>query len=91
MTTLSNDLKVACEIYRANISDTPIWFSKLVEIFSGKIERREVSHALDTLSDWMLIEGHYGSLGNGRAGYLYEISEVSIPVIKRLYDIYISA
>ena len=86
MATLSNDLKVACEIYKENLSRRPVWFSKLVETLDGVISRYEVSHAIDTLTDWGIIEGHYDSLGNGWSGYVYEISDSAQDTIKKLYE-----
>jgi hypothetical protein len=70
---LSTELKVACEIYRYNLAKKPIWFTKLVEVFDGVISKQDISHALDTCTDWMIIHGHYDNLENGRAGYVYEI------------------
>jgi hypothetical protein len=35
------------------------------------MNRLEVSNALDTLSDWMIITGEYGETTKGRAGYCF--------------------
>lgn len=86
MECLCNEFKVACEIYRANVSNTPIWFTKVVEIFQGKIDKHDISSALDTLIDWMIIEGHYDSIGNGRSSYVYKISPEHIDRIKEIYE-----
>lgn len=37
------------------------------------MSKNTVSESLDTLSDWIIIYGEYGSTENGRAGYLYFI------------------
>lgn len=85
---LSSELKVACEIYRMNIEKKPVWYGKLVELLDGTVNKETVSQALDTLSDWLIVRGHYGPLGDGRAGYLWEIEPDSVHVIRPLYEKY---
>ena len=45
-----------------------------------------VSNALDTLTDWGIIDGEYGETENGRAGYLYRIDMERHGTIKALFE-----
>ena len=81
-------LKVACEIYKFNIENKPVWFGKLVESMEGVVSKNTISESLDTLTDWMIIKGHYGATGDGRASYLYEIDPDQVTMIKELYEKY---
>jgi hypothetical protein len=85
---LSSELKVACEIYRFNKAGEPVHFGKLVDSLKGVMNKQVVSAALDTLEDWMITCGHYGSLGDGRAGYLIEIDRDEEKKIGELYEKY---
>lgn len=71
--TLSPELKVACEIWHYNQLNEPIWFTKLVLSLEKHMDKKAVSHALDTLCDWMIIYGEYGETENGRASYLWYV------------------
>ena len=82
---LSFELVVACEIYRANLANEPIWYSKLVEILKEKGDKKDVSNALDLLSDWGIIKGHYDKTEKGRAGYVYEITDGALHVIRGIH------
>ena len=66
---LSYELKVACEIWHYNALNEPIWFSKLSESLEWCMDKRSMSRAIDTLTDWMIVYGEYGCTENGRAGY----------------------
>jgi hypothetical protein len=70
---LSNDLKVACEIWHYNQKKEPIWFSKLVESLGWCMDKYEVSHAMNTLEDWLIIFGEYGATSEGRAGRVWYV------------------
>jgi len=84
---LSTDLIVACEIYRMTVvNGERVWFTKLVETLKDKMSKNVVSHAMDTLCDWMLIYGEYGETENGRAGRLFLIDDDHKHRIKDLYD-----
>jgi hypothetical protein len=85
---LSNDFKIACEIYHHNINNEPIWISKLVEIFDGRLTKLEVWKSTDVLVDWMIAYYEAGSFGDGRAGFLWFIDEHTKPMIKELYENY---
>ena len=85
-TRLSKDLVVACEIYKAEIQEEPIWFSRLVERLSGIMSKKDVSDALDKLFDWGFIQGEYGATENGKAGRIFKIALSSKQGIKALYN-----
>lgn len=85
---LSNEFKVACEIYKAEVQGEPIWFTKLVERLEHKVSKNTISDALDTLFDWGIIKGEYGPTDTGRAGRLFQISNEHKSRIKDLYEHY---
>ncbi len=85
-TRLSKDLVVACEIYKAEIQEEPIWFSRLVERLSGRMSKNEVSDALDKLFDWGFIQGEYGATENGKTGRLFKTALSNKQGIKALYE-----
>jgi len=85
---LSNELKVAAEIYRCTESGEVVWLGKLIKNLSGKISKNTISAAIDTLFDWGIIKAEYGETENGRAGRLLMISNEAKPTIKDLYEKY---
>jgi hypothetical protein len=85
---LSSELKVACEIYHFNKAGEPVHFGKLVDRLKGVMSKQKISESLDTLEDWLITCGHYGSTGDGRAGYLLEIDRDEKEKIGELYEKY---
>ncbi|MFA5407645.1 MAG: hypothetical protein WC343_02620 [Bacilli bacterium] len=85
---LSNEFKVACEIYKSSENNEVIWYTKLVENLKGIISKNTISDALDTLFDWGIIKAEYGATERGRAGRLFMISNEAKPIIKDLYEKY---
>jgi len=83
---LSKDLIVACEIYKAELKKESIWFTYIVEKLKNKVSKIEISMALDTLSDWGIIEYEYGPTGKGRAGCLFKITSHHKQKVKELYE-----
>ena len=83
---LSDEFKVALEIYKAESNGEPIWFTRIVERMSGEVSKSTVSNALDTLTDWGIISGSYGSTGTGKAAYCYTITEHHKSRMKELYE-----
>jgi hypothetical protein len=82
---LSNELKVAAEIFGCQERGEKVWLGKLQERLSGEISKNTISAALDTLFDWGIIKAEYGETEKGRAGRLLMISNESVPLIKELY------
>lgn len=72
-TKISDDLKVACEIWHFNQINEPIYFTKLVESLKMYMSKQVVSHSLDTLEDWMIVYGEYGPAGEGRIARVFFI------------------
>jgi hypothetical protein len=70
---LSPELKVACEIWHYNVLDEPIWFGKLVTSMVKHVDKIIVSHALDTLEDWVIIYGEHGETEKGHAGRIWYV------------------
>jgi len=88
MSSLSKELIVACEIYHFNFHLERIWFTKLCDSLKTHMSTNDISESLDTLSDWMIVEGNYGETEKGRAGYLYRVCENETNRIKYLYETY---
>jgi len=85
---LSNELKVAAEIFGCQERGEKVWLGKLQERLIGEISKNTISATLDTLFDWGIIKAEYGETEKGRAGRLLMISNESIPLIKELYEKY---
>ena len=85
---LSNELKVAAEIYGCEIQGQKVWLGKLVDRLNGRISKNTISAAIDTLFDWGIIKAEYGATEKGRAGRLLMISNEAKPTIKDLYEKY---
>jgi|GEM_PF-707850 len=85
---LSNELKVAAEIFGCQERGEKVWLGKLQERLAGEISKNTISAALDTLFDWGIIKAEYGETEKGRAGRLLMISNESTPLIKELYEKY---
>lgn len=85
---LSNDFKVAAEIYHCQINGQLVWYTKLVSLLEGEISKNTVSKSLDTLFDWGIVKSEYGETENGRAGKLLMITNESEPIIRDLYNKY---
>lgn len=85
---LSNEFKVATEIYRCEINGELIWYNKLVKDLEAEMSKNTVSKALDTLFDWGIIESEYGETQRGKPGKLLRVSDESKPVVAELYRRY---
>ena len=79
---LSDDLKVAIHIYKSN----EIGFSKLVDDLKSIISKNQISHSIDTLSDWGVVKGHYGKVRSGVYGRLFTVTDFAKPIIQQLID-----
>jgi hypothetical protein len=85
---LSNELKIAAEIFGCQERGEKVWLGKLQGSLNGEISKNTISAALDTLFDWGIIKAEYGETEKGRAGRLLMISNESTPLIKELYEKY---
>jgi hypothetical protein len=85
---LDNALRVACEIYHYNTIDSNVWFSKLVDSLAWCMSKMEVSHAMDTLDDWLIIFREPGATKPGYCGFNWYVDEDEIHKIKPLYEKY---
>jgi len=83
---LSNDFKIACEIYRYELNNEPIWFTKLTEMLYGKIDKNTISDSLDTLSDWGIVKYEYGYTNTGHCAGLLHICDGHKDRIKAIYE-----
>jgi hypothetical protein len=70
---LSDDLKVACEIWHYHTIGERVWFTKLVSSLAWCMDKKTVSDSMDTLCDWGIMYGEYGETEKGRAGRLFLI------------------
>jgi len=85
---LSDEFKIACEIYKHNQANEPIWYSKLKDIMSTHMDANTVSMALNVLFDWGIIKAEYGGSESGKAAKLLYVSESAEPIIEELYRKY---
>ncbi len=82
---LSNEFKVAVEIYRFEEKGELVWHNKLVDSLQGILSKNTISNAINTLFEWGIVKAEYGETEKGRAGKLLSISNEAGPIIKELY------
>lgn len=85
---LSNELKVAAEIYRCSELNEKVWFGKLVDLLHGEVSKATISRSLNVLFDWGIIKAEYGESEKGRAARLLKVCNENEPLIKELYEKY---
>ena len=83
-TTLSPALRVAIEIQALNRDGVPADIPALVARLHPGMSKITVLHALDELTDWMVVDGYYNAVGKNRAGYCYEIADEAVPMVDDL-------
>jgi hypothetical protein len=83
---LSNEFKVAAQIYACNEAKQKIWFSKLTELLGDHMSSATVIKSLRTLFDWGIVKAEYGETDKGRAGRLLYIAGESKGIIKEIYE-----
>ena len=77
---------IVLEIYRITVIEKDfVWFSKLVSIFDGKIERSVVSRSIDFLSDICVIELAYQDI-SGLAARCMTIDDDYMPWVEAQYN-----
>lgn len=82
--TISPALRVAIEIRALNIDDVPADIPALVARLHPVMPKITVLHALDELTDWMVVDGYYDAVGKNRAGYCYEITDEAVSMVDDL-------
>jgi hypothetical protein len=83
---LDENLTVLAKIYEMNIvKKEPIWFSKLVELFDGKLSRVQISKALDRLFDLCFIKGDWQKVDE-RWTRTFAISSCSEYFAREMYE-----
>lgn len=82
---LSNEFKVAAEIYHCKVQGEVVWYNKLVSSLKGELSKNTISKSLNTLFDWGIVKAEYGETEKGRAGKLLKVSNEAEPIIKELY------
>lgn len=85
---LSNEFKVAAEIYRFEVTGKLVWYTKLYNSLKGEMSKNTVTKALNVLFDWGIVTIQYGETENNRPGKLYKIAPSSKSTIKNLYNKY---
>ncbi|MBI2938085.1 MAG: hypothetical protein HYY22_07765 [Thaumarchaeota archaeon] len=83
---LSNEFKVAAEIYKFNSQGKKIWFNLLATNLKNEMSHTTLMNALSTLKDWGITKAEYGETEKGRAGKLLYISGESTETIKMIYE-----
>lgn len=85
---LSNEFKVACEIYQAEIEGESIGMLKLIDRLKGKLEEDQIIKAVETLFDWGMIRAEYDPTGAGKSRRLFMIDTWHRERIGELYEHY---
>jgi hypothetical protein len=85
---LSNEFKVAAQIYEYNEAKKNIWFSKLAELLKDEMSPTTVINSLRGLTQWGIVRAEYGPTDKGRAGRLLFIAGESKTVIKEVYEVF---
>lgn len=85
---LSNEFKVAAEIFRCKEEGEVVWYNKLVTLLKNEMSKNTISKALNTLFDWGIVKAEYGETETGRAGKLLKVSNEAEPIVKKLYENY---
>lgn len=85
---LSNEFKVAAEIFACQENRELVWYTKLVQRLKGKLSKNTIAKALDILFDWGIVKAEYGETEKGRAGKLLIISNEAQPIVRELYSKY---
>jgi len=83
---LSNEFKVAAQIYECNNKDENVWFTKLVGLLEGEMSSSTVMKSLRTLFDFGIVKAQYGETDKGRAGRLLFIAGESKDTIRQIYE-----
>jgi len=83
---LSNEFKVAAQIYEYNQKEERIWFTKLSKLLEPCIDPATVMKSLRTLFDWGIVKAEYGPTDKNRAGRLLYIAGESKSTIKEIYE-----
>jgi DNA-binding PadR family transcriptional regulator len=84
----SIDIVVACFTYHSQKEEVGVPFSKLVGELEGAVSKSTILNALNTLSQWGVINTEFGELDSGRAGRIYSVSGESTSLIKETYEKY---
>ena len=85
---LSNDFKVACEIWYHQINGKKIWYAKLVTLLEGEISKNTITKTLDVLFDWDIVKAEYGGNDDEKPSKLLRISSGAEGIVSKLYEGY---
>jgi hypothetical protein len=85
---LSNEFKVASQIYECNTKGEKVWFNRLADLLKDTMSSGAVHNALKVLFDWSIVKAEYGPTEKNRAGRLLLIANESKPTIKEIYENY---
>ncbi|MCX6764311.1 MAG: hypothetical protein NTU58_01245 [Candidatus Nealsonbacteria bacterium] len=80
------EFRILAKIYEyTEIKKKPIWFSRLVYCFRGKIFRNEISKAEDRLYHWGIIDKKYKD-AEGLWTCCYLIEDEAVDFARMLYE-----
>lgn len=74
---LSNDLILSVHILKTQ----PTWFRRMKEELNSVLSDNQISHSIDTLMDWGIVEMFYGETSDNKCGNLFRITEWSESMI----------
>jgi hypothetical protein len=87
-TVLSDEFKVAAQIFACNQEKQKIWYSKLVQLLAPSMNSETVTKSLRILFDWGIVKAEYGETKEGHTGRLLYIAGETRSIIKEIYENY---
>ena len=84
-TLLSKDMIVAAEIYKYNVEEKPIFFSKLVSSLEGEVSRATISKSVDRLFDLGIVDGSWEKI-DSKWTRVFKVSGEASSLIKAVYE-----
>ena len=83
---LTNEYRIACEIYHQNICENQIWFNKLVDIFGDVMEVDVISNIIDELFESKILESSFSKHEDQYKGVVFYIASEFVDDICKYYN-----
>jgi hypothetical protein len=85
--TSENMHKIVLEIYETTvIKKEAIWYGKLLDIFDGRVDEKEISKTMDWLNDTCMIEEKYTTIEDNMWVKSITIDQDYLPCIAQIYN-----
>jgi len=89
MKGVSDEFKLAVQIYKFNMTKQPAYLDRLADFFKGSMDDGKVLRLLHFLGDFGIVESAYGGIGDGRAGKLFYVDSGEVWEIRKVYETYV--